>query len=582
MNNIISKLANSIGQYKKDTILSPIFMVFEVSMEVFIPFLMAKLIDNGIEKGDLSTIIKLGIVLVLSALISLSFGMLSGYFGAKASAGFAKNLRQKMYYAVQDFSFFNIDKFSTPSLVTRLTTDVANVQNAFQMIIRVAVRGPVLLIFALIMSISINHELSYVFLWIIPFLAIGLLLIIKNVHPIFRRVFKTYDKLNMVVQENLRGIRVVKSFVREEHEKKKFNAVSRHIYKDFIKAENIIALNAPLMQFSMFTCILLVSWIGAKMIVSQTMTTGELVSLFTYIFQVLISLMLLSMVFVMIIISRASAMRIAELLDEKSDIKNPPNPIKIIKNGDVVFKNVSFSYAKDMNSLCLKDVNLDIKSGEMVGIIGGTGSSKTTLIQLVSRLYDVTRGQVLVGGIDVRNYDLHALRDQVAVVLQKNELFSGTIKDNLRWGNKEATDEELINACQSAQADTFIRSLPNGYDTHIEQGGLNISGGQKQRLCIARALLKKPKILILDDSTSAVDMKTDSLIQEAFRKEIPEVTKLIIAQRIASIIEADKIIVMDNGRIDAVGKHEELINTNTIYKEVYNLQMNLKNGYDEK
>lgn len=565
-------LLSAVGEYKKDSILAPVFVTFEVVLEVLIPLLMAYLIDYGIDRGHMGAIIKFGAALICAAVISLVFGVLSGHFAAKASAGFGRNLRRKMYYAVQDFSFLNIDKFSTASLVTRLTTDVTNVQNAYQMIIRVAVRSPVMLIFSLIMAFSINPTLSLIFLGVMPFLGAGLYFIISNAHPIFKRVFQTYDKLNNVVQENLRGIRVVKAFVREEHEIEKFNSVSDSIFRDFSKAEKLLAFNGPLMQFSVYSCILLVSWFGARMIVADNMTTGQLVSLISYTSQILMSLMILSMVFVMITISRASAERIVEVLEEESDITNPEHPVLEVANGDVSFKDVSFSYAKSADSYSLKDINLEVKSGETVGIVGGTGSSKTTLVQLIPRLYDVTRGAVLVGGVDVRDYDLQVLRDQVAVVLQKNVLFSGTIKENLRWGNKDATDEELVHACKLAQADEFIRSFPDGYDTYIEQGGTNVSGGQKQRLCIARALLKKPKILILDDSTSAVDTATEALIRKALREEIPETTKLIIAQRVSSIMDADKIIVMDCGRIDAVGTHEQLLKTNTIYQEVYHSQ----------
>ncbi len=570
---MIKQLAKCVGKYKRDSLLTPLFMVLEVTMEVTIPFLMANLIDNGINQGNMDVIVKLGLILVLTALVALTLGALSGNFAARASAGFAKNLRQRMYYKVQDFSFYNIDKFSTASLVTRLTTDVTNVQNAYQMIIRIAVRCPVMLIFALIMSFSINPSLSWIFLVVIPFLGIGLYLVIRNAHPIFVRVFKTYDKLNNVVQENLRGIRVVKSFVREDFEEKKFKDVSQSIYKDFSKAEKILAFNSPMMQFSVYSCILLVSWFGANMIVARTMTTGQLMSLLSYAAQILISLMMLSMVFVMIIISRASAKRIVEVLTEEPDLQNSEHPVFEVKDGSVSFQHVDFSYAKKPDNLCLFDVDLEVKSGETVGIIGGTGSSKSSLIQLISRLYDVTRGSVLVGGVDVREYDIETLRENVAVVLQKNVLFSGTIKENLRWGNKDATDEELVRACRLAQADDFIQAFPEGYDTFIEQGGTNVSGGQKQRLCIARALLKNPKILILDDSTSAVDTATDAKIRKAFLEEIPHTTKFIIAQRVASVMDADKIVVMDEGRINAVGTHEELLAANTIYQEVYYSQI---------
>ncbi|MDU4890348.1 MAG: ABC transporter ATP-binding protein [Clostridium sp.] len=570
---MLKKLSESIRQYKRDSLLAPMFMVLEVVMEVIIPLLMASLIDLGVDAGNSAYILKIGMVLILSCGMSLLFGALSGRHAARASAGFAKNLRKDMYYNVQKFSFSNIDKFSTASIVTRLTTDVTNVQNAYQMIIRVAVRGPVMLIFALFMSFRVSSKLAVIFLCAIPVLAIGLLLIIRYAHPIMERVFKTYDHLNNVVQENLHGIRVVKSFVREDFEEEKFKKVSKSIYDDFVKAEKLIAINAPLMQFTMYTCMVLISWFGARLIVGSSMTTGELMSFITYAMQILMSLMMLSMVVVMIIISRASAERIVEILDEEEDIKNGDSPIMEVKNGDISFKGVNFSYTKDMNKLCLMDVDIEIKSGETIGIIGGTGSSKTSFVQLIPRLYDVTDGQVTVGGVDVRDYDLETLRNEVAMVLQKNILFSGTIKENLRWGCEEATDEELIRVCKLAQAHDFVSAFNDGYDTHIEQGGSNVSGGQKQRLCIARALLKKPKILILDDSTSAVDTKTDALIRKAFKEEIPNTTKIIIAQRISSIEDADKIIVLDEGRIVAVGNHEELLASNKIYQEVYNSQV---------
>jgi ATP-binding cassette subfamily B protein len=478
-----------------------------------------------------------------------------------------------MFYRVQNFSFSNIDKFSASSIVTRLTTDVTNVQNAYQMIIRIAVRAPIMLIFSFIMAFSINHKLSLIFLVAVPVLGVGLYLIASNAHPIFERVFTIYDKLNNVVQENLHGIRVVKSFVREDYEEKKFKKVSGEIYKDFVKAEKLIAFNAPLMQLAAYGCILAISWFGAKLIVTSSMTTGELTSLISYALQILMCLMMLSMVFVMIIISRASMERIEEILLEDSDIKNPENPVYEVKSGDISFKNVNFGYSKKKRKLCLKNIDLEIKSGETVGIIGGTGSSKSSLVQLIPRLYDVLDGEVLVGGRDVREYDIEALRGSVAMVLQKNVLFSGTIKENLRWGNDHATDEEIEKVCRLAQADEFIQTFPNKYDTYIEQGGSNVSGGQKQRLCIARALLKKPKILILDDSTSAVDTKTDASIRRAFREEIPETTKIIIAQRISSVEDADKIIVMDNGEINGIGTHEELLENNAIYREVYDSQV---------
>jgi ATP-binding cassette subfamily B protein len=570
---MLKQLLRGIGEYKKESILAPVLVVGEVVIEVLIPLIMAYLIDYGIEPGDMKVIANLGMVLVMAALLSLSCGILSGYFAAQASAGYAKNLRKMMYYAVQDFSFFNIDKFSAASLITRLTTDVTYVQNAYQMIIRIAVRSPVMFIFALLMAFSINPRLSLVFLAIIPFLGLGLYFIISHAYPIFRRVFKTYDRLNNVVQENLRGIRVVKTFVREEHEKSKFNSVSAELYQDYSQAEKILAFNSPLMQLSMYSCTLLIAWFGAQMIVSSSLTTGQLVSLLAYAFQILISLMILSMVFVMITISRASAERIVEVLEEKPDLLNQENPVLEVKNGEVSFQNVSFSYVKNPRQLSLNQVNLQVQSGETIGIMGGTGSSKTTLVQLMPRLYDVTQGAVLVGGIDVRNYDIRALREAVAVVLQKNELFSGTIRENLRWGNKEATDEELVRVCKVTQAHDFVMAFPNRYDTYIEQGGSNLSGGQKQRLCMARALLKKPKILILDDSTSAVDTSTDSLIRQAMRQEFPETTRFIIAQRVASVMDADRIIIMNHGVIDAVGPHEDLLQNNTIYQEIYYSQV---------
>ena len=566
---MIKHLASCIGEYKKDSILSPVFVILEVILEVAIPTLMAYMIDQGIEKGDMQVLGKMAVILVVLSFISLACGALAGRYAAKASAGFAKNLRRKMYYKVQEYSFSNIDKFSTASLVTRLTTDVTNIQNAYQMIIRIAVRCPIMLVFSLIMAFAINHRISMIYLVIIPLLGFGLFWVASHAHPVFKRVFKTYDKLNNVVQENLRGIRVVKAFVREEYEDQKFKSVSDLIYKDFSLAEKILAFNGPMMQTAIYTAMILISWFAAHMIVGSTMTTGELVSLFTYTMQILSSLMMLSMVFVMIIISRASAERIVEVITEESDIKDNENPIYEVKDGSISFENVNFSYSKNPNKVCLKNIDLTIPSGATVGIIGGTGSSKTSLIQLIPRLYDATTGEVKVGGINVKAYDIGALRNEVAMVLQKNELFSGTIKDNLRWGNKEASDEELVRVCKLAQADEFIEKFPDGYDTFIEQGGSNVSGGQKQRLCIARALLKKPKILILDDSTSAVDTKTDALIRKAFREEIPATTKLIVAQRVTSIMDADMIIVMENGMISAVGTHDELLQNNSIYQEVY-------------
>ena len=572
---MIKKLMKSIGEYKKDTILTPVFVSLEVVLEVIIPLLMAKLIDEGIYDGEMSIVYKIGLELILCAIFSLLFGMLSGIFASKASSGFAKNLRKNLYYKVQDFSFSNIDKFSTSSLVTRLTTDVTNTQRAFQMIIRIAVRTPLMLIISLFFAISISAKLSLVFLIIVPILGIGLYLITTIVHPIMKRVFNTYDDLNNVVEENVSGIRVVKSFVIEDKETEKFERVSNSIFKDFSKGEKILALNNPLMQFSIYICILAISWFGAKIIVNTGMTeltTGELMTMLTYSIQILSSLMMLSMVLVMIAISKSSAERIVEVLDEEPDITNPDNAIKEVKDGSIKFDNVSFSYVKDKKKECLKNIDLDIKSGETIGIIGGTGSGKSSLVNLIPRLYDVTEGKLFVGGEDVKKYNLEDLRNQVACVLQKNVLFSGTIAENIRWGNENAKDEDVKRVCKLAQADEFVMQFPDGYNTHIEEGGTNVSGGQKQRLCIARALLKHPKILILDDSTSAVDTKTDSLIQTAFKTEIPDTTKIIIAQRISSIENCDKIVVMDNGQIDGIGTHEELLKNNEIYKEVFESQ----------
>lgn len=573
---MIKRLSASIRQYKKDTALSPIFVSLEVLMEVIIPLLMADLIDFGINKGDMDYIVKVGIALIVLCCFSLALGALSGNFAAKASSGFARNLRHDIYYNVQNFSFSNIDRFSTGSIITRLTTDVTNVQNAFQMIIRIAVRSPIMLIFAVIMAVRINASLSRIFIIIIPILAIGLYLIMKNAHPIFRKVFKTYDKLNNVVQENLSGIRVVKSFVREDFEDEKFKEVSGSIFNDFVKAEKILSFNMPLMQLSVYACMIMISWFGAKIIVMSgetLLSTGELMSLITYTMQILMSLMMLSMIIVMVVISKASAERIVEILDEKSDIANCENPVFEVKDGSVEFKNVCFEYSRHSDKKVLDNINISVKSGQTVGIVGGTGSSKSSLVQLIPRLYDVTEGEVTVGGINVKDYDLDTLRNSVAMVLQKNVLFSGTIKENLRWGNENATDEQLKHACKLAQADDFIMSFPDGYDTYIEQGGTNVSGGQRQRLCIARALLKTPKILILDDSTSAVDTKTDAFIRKAFAEEIPDVTKFIIAQRISSVMDSDMIIVMNDGKISACGTHDELMEKSEIYREVYTSQI---------
>lgn len=576
---MIKQLSQSIRQYKKDAILSPVFVTGEVILEVLVPTIMALLIDNGINKGDMNYIIKVGIILVICCMASLFCGIMSGKYAAKASAGFAANLRHDMYYKVQDYSFLNIDKFSTASIVTRLTTDITNVQMAFMMIIRIAVRSPIMLISAFFAVLRINRSVAIIYLCAIPVLGIGLYLIMSNAHPIFKRVFKKYDKLNAIVQENLYGIRVVKSYVREDHEIEKFDNSSQEIYDDFTKAEKLLAFNAPLMQFCVYACLLFASWLGAKYIIGGQMLTGNLVSITTYTFQILMSLMILSMVFVMITMAKTSAERITEILAEEPDIKDIDKPVTEVKDGSVKFEDVSFSYAKRMDKLCLSHVNLDIKSGETIGIIGGTGSSKSSLVQLIPRLYDVTEGSVKVGGVDVRNYDIEALRDEVAMVLQKNVLFSGTIKENLRWGNKDATDEELKHVCELACANEFIEQFPDKYDTYIEQGGSNVSGGQKQRLCIARALLKKPKILILDDSTSAVDTATDAKIRKAFREEIPETTKFIIAQRISSVEDADKVIIINNGKIEAFGTPDELMKTNDIYREIYISQT--KGGEEE-
>ena len=564
-------LVSCIQEFKLDTILTPIFVIGEVAFDVLIPMMTGKLLDEGVKAGNMTRIFQYGVLIVLMALMALLLGALSGRFAARAATGFSRNLRREMYHSVQKFSFSNIDKFSTGGIITRLTTDVTNVQMAFMMIIRIAVRCPIMLICAWVLTFTINPKLALIFLIVIPILAVGLLLIMKSAHPLFEQVFKKYDWLNNVVQENLLGIRAVKSFVREDHEREKFGKVSNEIYMDFSKAEKIIAFNMPLMQICVYACMLTVSWLGANLVVGGELTTGQLTSMFSYIMMILMSLMMLSMVLVMIILARASAERIVELLNEESDLKNGPNPIEEVKDGSVVFENVSFSYAKDPTKECLKEVNLTIRSGETVGILGGTGTSKTTLVQLIPRLYDATEGRVLVGGVDVRDYDMEALREQVAMVLQKNVLFSGTIK-NLRWGKKDATDEEMIRVCKLAQADPFVQEFPDKYDTHIEQGGSNVSGGQKQRLCIARALLKKPKILILDDSTSAVDTKTDAMIRKAFREEIPDTTKFIIAQRISSIEDADKILVMDGGRIAAMGTHDELLQSCEIYREIYESQ----------
>ncbi|WPC39424.1 ABC transporter ATP-binding protein [Clostridium sp. JS66] len=570
---MIRKLASYVAEFKKDAILTPIFVALEAIMETIIPLLMAWIIDNGVGKGDMKYVCIVGAVMLAVSFISLTCGALSGKYAASASTGFARNLRRAMYYNIQNYSFSNIDKYSTAGLITRLTTDITNVQNAFQMVIRMFVRAPFMLVFAMGMSFYINAKLALVFLGAIIFLGIVLYFIMTRVHPYFMQVFRKYDDLNASVQENLTAIRTVKAYVREEHEIGKFYKASENLYRLFIRAEKLIIINAPAMQFAVYTCILLLSWLGAKMIVSHSMTTGELMSLFTYTTNILMSLMIISMVFVMVIMSKSSAERIIEVLEEKSDLANPKNSIYEVKDGSITFKNVNFSYNKSLDNCVLEDVNIKINSGETIGIIGGTGSAKSTLVQLIPRLYDTTIGSVEVGGIDVKKYDIETLRDEVSMVLQKNVLFSGTIKENLRWGNKNATDEELITACRQAQADEFIENFSDKYDTYIEQGGSNVSGGQKQRLCIARALLKKPKILILDDSTSAVDTKTDALIRKAFKETIPDTTKIIIAQRISSVEDADRIIVLNDGKIDGFGSHDELLKCNSIYREVYESQM---------
>ncbi len=569
---MIKELAKHIGEYKKVTILTPIVAAVEVALEVLIPLVLARLIDLGIDMGDMAVIKRYGAYLIGLTILSLIFGVTSGRFAAIAAAGFSRNLRRDLYNQVQEFSFHNIDKFSTASLVTRMTTDVNNVQMAFQMLIRIAVRAPLMLIFSVVAAVFINPKLAVTFLVAVPLLGIGLIFISTNVFPIMDRVFKTYDKLNNVVQENLHGIRVVKSFVREKHEEEKFNQTSENIYRDFSKAERIMILNAPLMMIAVYTAMILISYFGARFIVVGTLTTGELMSLITYTGQIMMSLMMVSMIFVMLTISRTGARRIVEVLREQSDLTNPDEALTEVEDATLEFKDVSFSYTDDLDKLCLKNINLTIPQGAVVGIIGATGSGKSSLVQLIPRLYDTTCGEITMGGVNIKNYDLEVLRNQVAMVLQKNTLFSGTIKENLRWGDEHASEEEIIKACQIACADGFIRQFPQGYDTYIEQGGSNVSGGQKQRLCIARALLKKPKILILDDSTSAVDTATDASIRKALREEQSQMTKIIIAQRISSIKDADFIIVLENGAVDAIGTHEELLTNNEIYREIYQAQ----------
>ena len=579
---MLKTLLKEVKEYKKASLATPCFMILEVAMEMMIPFLMSSIIDKGVEVGDMNHIFKVGAVMIVAAAMGLLAGMGGGRFGARASTGFAKNLREKMFNHIQTFSFANIDKFSTAGLVTRLTTDVTNIQNAYQMMLRMFVRAPISLICAMAMSFYINKRLATVYLIAVIFLGIILCIIMSNATKHFREAFPKYDEMNAAVQENVSAIRVVKAYVREKEETTKFKRTSENIYNIFVKAEKIVIYNAPVMQLTVYSSILLISWLGAKMIVADSLTTGELMSLLTYCMNILMNLMMLSMVFVMISMSSAAVRRVYEVLSEKSDINNPENPIYDVPDGSVKFKHVNFSYKKDSNEFVLKDINLDIKSGETIGVMGGTGSAKTSLVNLISRLYDVSEGEVLVGGHNVKEYDMETLRNQVSVVLQNNVLFSGTILDNLRWGNKDATYEECVRACQLACADEFIQRFPDGYETHIEQGGTNVSGGQKQRLCIARALLKNPKILILDDSTSAVDTATDAKIRKAFAEEIPNTTKFIIAQRISSVQNADRIIVMENGEIHGFGTHEELLENNEIYREVYESQTKGGGDFDEK
>ncbi len=575
---MLKTLSKCIRDAKLPAILTPILVICESVLEVMIPLVMAALIDKGITLGDMNEVVKYGVILLALTAAALFFGVMSGYTASRASSLFARNVRQDMYYNIQQFSFGNIDKFSPASLVTRLTTDVSNVQQAFQMMTRITFRAPAMLIFAFIFSFGVNAQLATIFVAVIPFLAIVLAIIIKLSYPRFTQVFKTYDKLNNVVEEDLRGIRVVKSFVREEHEIGKFGKISDSIYRNFTKAEKTIAFNAPAMQIAVYTCIMLISWLGAQSIVAggnipgNGLTTGELMSMFTYAMQILMSLMMISMIFVMLTMSKASGDRIAEVLNEKSSIVDGEKNVSEVADGSVEFRNVSFRYSEKAENDALRHIDLKIKSGQTVGVIGGTGSSKSTLVQMIPRLYDATEGEVIVGGVNVRDYNLDALRNNVAMVLQKNVLFSGTIKDNLRWGDENATDEDIERVCRLACADEFIQTFPDKYDTYIEQGGANVSGGQKQRLCIARALLKKPKILILDDSTSAVDTKTDAMIRKAFAEEIPDTTKIIIAQRVSSISNADLIVVMENGAINDAGTHDELYARNDIYREIYDSQ----------
>ena len=579
---MIKRLLQEVKEYKWASLATPVFMIAEVMMEMMIPLLMASIIDDGVEKGDMTHIYQVGALMLAAAVLGLTAGVLGGRFGAKASTGFAKNLRSAMFNQIQTFSFSNIDKFSTAGLVTRLTTDVTNMQNAYQMILRMFVRSPFSLITAMIMAFIINKKLASIYLVAVIFLGIVLFFIMTRAVKYFQEAFPKYDQMNEAVQENVSAIRVVKAYVREKEETKKFKTTSENIYRIFLKAEKNLVYNMPVMQLTVYSCILLISWLGAKMIVADSMTTGELMSLLAYCMNILMSLMMLSMVFVMIAMSTAAAKRIYEVLSEESDINNPENPICEVADGSVVFRDVNFAYKKESQEFVLKNINLEIQSGETIGIIGGTGSAKTSLVNLICRLYDVTEGEVLVGGCDVRAYDLDTLRNQVSVVLQNNVLFSGSIYENLRWGDANATDEECQRACQLACADEFIQRLPDGYNTYIEQGGTNVSGGQKQRLCIARALFKKPKILILDDSTSAVDTATDAKIRKAFRAEIPNTTKLIIAQRISSVQHADRIIVMEDGAVNGLGTHEELLAHYEIYREVYESQTLGGGDFDEK
>ena len=573
-------LVNQIGDYKRDTILTPVLVILEVIMEVIIPMMMAAVIDYGLKGQDLKTVCLIGIGMIVMAGLALLFGVESGKTASSASSGFAMNLRQAMYERIQTFSFSNIDKFSTAGLVTRMTTDVMNVQQAFQMSIRICVRAPIMLVSAMVMTFLIHPRFALIFLAVILCLAVVLALISSKANPTLRKVFHEYDELNAKVQENVNGMRVVKSFVREDYETRRFQTESEKIRSLFVSAEKLLALNSPVMQFSMYSCVLLISWMGAKMIIAGSLTEGQLMSMFTYVINILISLMMVSMTFVMLIMSRASGERISEILTEEPDLYNVPHAIKEVADGSIDFEQVGFAYPSNPGKEVISDLDIHIKPGETIGVLGGTGSAKSSFAALIPRLYDVTRGEVRVGGVPVKDYDMVTLRDNVAMVLQKNVLFSGTIKENLRWGKEDATEEEIIDACRLAQADEFIRDFPAGYDTHIERGGVNVSGGQKQRLCIARALLKKPKILILDDSTSAVDTKTDALIRKAFREQIPDTTKIIIAQRISSIQDADRILVFDNGRMEAVGTHGELLESSPIYREIYESQTK-EGGSDE-